>query len=167
MVRLTLQVFPSWAPWVSHKWKPSKWWGRCQLWANRSAKAWLDQSCAWWMKSLPPFMPCYCQRSVLVTEPTCLSPVHPASGEGWCLPYGHLLKEHLSCIIKGLIFQQAVVLVCNSSLPLSGWMGYSSQFQIILSGQRVGLPKCWLSSRREGVCISRGGSLGVIFNRCC
>lgn len=65
---------PCLGPMSVHKWKPSKWWGRCQLWASRSAKTWLDQSHTWWVKSVPPFMPCYCQRSVLVTEPTCLSP---------------------------------------------------------------------------------------------
>lgn len=103
----------------------------------------------------------------LSLNPHASAPVQPAFGEWWGLPYGHLLKKHLSCIIKELIFQQAVVLVCNSSLPLSGWMGYSSQFQIILYGQRVDLPECWLSSRREGMCISRREGLGVIFNRFC
>lgn len=67
-------MFPTWAPRVSPKWKPSSWWGRCQIWASRSAKACLDQSHGWWIKSVPSFLPCYCQRSVLVTEPTCLSP---------------------------------------------------------------------------------------------
>lgn len=78
--------------------------------------------------------------------------MHQACGERWCVHYGHLLKKHSSCKTKELIFQQVLVLVCNSSLLcLLGWATSYSFKLFLMDGERQFTQA--LAQQQRGACV--------------